>query len=175
MARATMPCRCSTTSATGDRVMYDGTAPRYEVRLFALSAMLIGFVLACANPNKDDDDDDDRDPVGIGDDDDDDDDDEDDQDADGDGLDDDEERELGTDPDDDDSDGDGFEDGEEVDADTDPLDDDDHPIDCGDLEPTGNGVGDVAENFEWTDQNGDTVRLHDHCEDVVLLVSAAFW
>ena len=44
-----------------------------------------------------------------------------------------------------------------------------------DIESSGDGIGDITDNFELTDQYGDTVRLHDFCERAVLLVSAAFW
>ncbi len=104
-------------------------------------------------------------------------------DSDNDGLSDAEEEEIGTDPENPDTDGDGFEDGEEVDGNTDPLDRKDRPyvggwpIDsCRDnIESTGNGIGDVAEQFRLLDQFGDTLRLHDFCNRTVLLVSSAEW
>ena len=104
-------------------------------------------------------------------------------DSDGDGLTDSEEEALGSDPDAADSDGDGWDDGEEVSGNTDPLAAQDHPYTGGwaigacrdELQATGNGVGDIAEDFALTDQFGDTVRLHDFCDRQVLLVSAAFW
>jgi peroxiredoxin len=40
---------------------------------------------------------------------------------------------------------------------------------------TGNGVGQVASDFELTDQHGETVRLHDFCGKAVLLVASAMW
>ncbi len=105
-------------------------------------------------------------------------------DSDGDGLCDADEVALGTDLDDPDTDGDGHADGEEAEAGTDPLDEGDYPYtggypidaDCrDDLVATGNGEGDVTDDFALTDQFGDTVHLHDFCAHAVLLVSAAFW
>lgn len=105
------------------------------------------------------------------------------QDSDGDGLTDSEEAELGTDSSNADSDGDGLSDFEEVEANTDPNDADDVPYAGGwaidacrdDIESTGNGVGDIVEDFELPDQFGDSLRLHDFCGKLVVLVSAAFW
>lgn len=105
------------------------------------------------------------------------------RDADGDGLTDLEEAELGTDPEAADTDGDGYDDAAELDGNTDPTDRRDHPYLGGwpidacrdDLQPTGNRVGDVAEDFELTDQFGETVRLHDFCGQEVLMVSSAMW
>jgi peroxiredoxin len=104
-------------------------------------------------------------------------------DADGDGLTFLEEREVGTDPGDPDSDGDGWDDAIEVDGNTDPTKRKDHPYQGGwamgacrhDVAPTGNDVGDVAEDFELEDQFGENLHLHDFCDREVLLVSAAFW
>ena len=105
-------------------------------------------------------------------------------DDDGDGLLTDDELALNTDPADPDTDGDGHLDGAEVEAGTDPLDIDDYPYrggygidgECRDsITSTGNGVGDIAENFNLIDQFGDGVKLHDFCARVVLLVSGAFW
>ncbi len=106
-----------------------------------------------------------------------------DADRDGDGLTDAEEADLGTDPDLADTDGDGWEDGEEVAGNTDPTAASDHPYTggwpigpCRDaLQATGNGIGQVAQDFALTDQYGDTVRLHDFCDQEVLLVSSALW
>jgi hypothetical protein len=106
-------------------------------------------------------------------------------DSDGDGLTDAEELELGTDPMNSDSDGDGFSDSEEQVAGTGPLDFNDHPYyggwpmdDCrNDVESSGSyQVGDIATNFELLDQYGkaERVRLHDFCDQTVLLVSSAF-
>ena len=104
-------------------------------------------------------------------------------DSDGDGLSDSEEEALGSDPNLADSDGDGWDDGEEVDGNTDPTRKNDHPYtggwaigDCrNDIEGTGTRPGDIVNQFELTDQYGDTVRLHDFCDREVLLVGAAFW
>ncbi len=106
-------------------------------------------------------------------------------DSDEDGLMDADEVGAGTDPSLADSDDDGHNDGAEVEQGTDPLDVDDHPykggwkIDgaCRDMEPesTGNEVGDIAANFELTDQYGDTVRLYDFCNRAIVLISGAFW
>ncbi len=43
------------------------------------------------------------------------------------------------------------------------------------MEPTGSSVGSVTDDFELTDQYGDTVRLHDLCGRAVLLVGSAEW
>ena len=104
-------------------------------------------------------------------------------DSDGDGLSDGEEDDLGTDPYDDDTDNDGYEDGEEVDANTDPTDSSDHPYSAGwPIDPCrwsisgyGNSVGQITTNFSAPSQTGDTVRVHDFCEQTVLLVSSAMW
>ncbi|MFT4627658.1 MAG: peroxiredoxin [Myxococcota bacterium] len=104
-------------------------------------------------------------------------------DSDGDGLSDAEEAAIGSDPQVADTDGDGWFDGDEVDQYTDPTDKKDHPYQGGwaigqcrhDLEGTGYAVGDVSMNFELKDQFGDTVKLHDFCDRVVLLVSSATW
>ncbi len=104
-------------------------------------------------------------------------------DSDGDGLSDEEEGELGLDPQSADSDGDGFDDGIEVDGFTDPLDATHHPYAGGwaidpcntTLEPSGNGVGQVTDNFALMDQHGEMVRLHDFCGREVLLVTSAMW
>jgi hypothetical protein len=103
-------------------------------------------------------------------------------DSDGDGLFDSEEDVLGSDPANADSDGDGWDDGEEVDTYTDPLDEADKPYEAGwqidacrnDTESTGSGVGDVIENFSFGDQFGETVHLHDFCDQVVMVVGAGF-
>ncbi len=104
-------------------------------------------------------------------------------DTDGDGLTDGDEIDAGTDPLAEDSDGDGFSDGDEVAGNTDPLDAEDTPYaggyqidDCRwDVESTGTAIGDIAPNFELTDQYGETVRLHDFCNQVVLLIGGAMW
>ena len=104
-------------------------------------------------------------------------------DADGDGLNIDQENALGTDPGNPDSDADGWTDGEEYTSATNALDDADHPYEGGwkidacrnDIEPTGEAEGQVADNFELTDQFSETVRLHDFCDQVVYVIFAAFW
>lgn len=103
-------------------------------------------------------------------------------DGDGDGLLDSEEVDLGSDPAVPDSDGDGYDDGDEVAQHTSPVDEADKPYQLGwridacrnDIEPSGVGVGDVAENYSWGDQFGETVKLHDFCDQVVLVVGAGF-
>ncbi len=109
-------------------------------------------------------------------------------DSDGDGLTDGQEITLhNTDPLDADTDGDGFNDGSEQSNGSSPTDAADYsyprgwPIgrDCRDsvegVEKRPYVAGDVAVNFELPDQDGNTVRLHDFCDQTVLLVSAAFW
>lgn len=106
-----------------------------------------------------------------------------DPDSDDDGLNDGDEVALGTDPQVTDSDGDGWEDGEEVSGYTNPLDSTDHALTGGwalgscrnSIVSTGTSVGDIAPNFAMMDQNGDTVRLHDFCDRVVLLDFSEFW
>ncbi len=104
-------------------------------------------------------------------------------DSDADGLLDDEERRLGTDPGLPDTDGDGYGDGDEMDQYTDPLNAADHPLEGGwdvgpcrfEIVPTGNAVGQIAEDFALADQfENDTVRLHDFCHKLVLLVSGSY-
>ena len=105
-----------------------------------------------------------------------------DADSDGDGLLDAEEAALGSDPAAADTDGDGYDDGAEVASNTDPLDADDKPYRAGwpidacrdDIEATGTRRGDVIENFTFGDQFGETLSLHDFCNQVVLLVGAGF-
>ena len=104
-------------------------------------------------------------------------------DVDGDGLLSTEEAVLGTDPYEADSDGDGTSDGDEVAWGTDPLDDDSRPYQGGwipgacreDVDATGDGVGQITDDFELEDQFGDLVSLHDFCDRAVLLVGSAFW
>jgi peroxiredoxin len=43
-----------------------------------------------------------------------------------------------------------------------------------DMNPTGNNVGDIAEDFALIDQYGDTVHLQDFCARPVLLEFSAF-
>ena len=72
--------------------------------------------------------------------------------------------------------------GEEVDQGTDPFNAYDVPYiggwkkdSCRDeVDPTGNGVGEVAEDFGLVDQYGDRVYLHDFCNRVVLIEFAGF-
>ena len=127
--------------------------------------LALGFALACAAAPEGADEDDNVDV-----------------DSDDDGLSDSEEDDLGTDADEPDSDGDGYDDGEEVDAHTDPSDGSDAPYQAGwtidacrdDITATGTDEGDVIENFEFPNQYGETVRLHDFCNQVVLVVGAGF-
>ena len=104
-------------------------------------------------------------------------------DTDNDGLSDgDEVNVYGTDPTTADSDGDGYSDGEEVESYTDPLTEADHPYLGGwpidacrmDVIPTGNDVGDIAENFTLLDQYGEYVRFHDFCNHTIFLIAGAF-
>lgn len=90
---------------------------------------------------------------------------------------------AGTDPLKSDSDGDGFDDGMELGSRTDPLSAAEHPYVRGwpmdfcrnEIESTGNGLGEITEDFELVDQDGGVVRLYDFCDHTVVLVSAAFW
>ena len=103
-------------------------------------------------------------------------------DSDRDGLLDDEEDVLGTDPALPDSDGDDWIDGDEVGSWTDPLDPDDHPYTGGwpigacrhSIQGSGWAPGFTAQQFALPDQYGDTVRLHDFCEQAVLLTAYSF-
>lgn len=103
------------------------------------------------------------------------------EDLDGDGLFD--EEAWGTDPNNPDSDGDGFMDGDEVDQGKDPMDPSSHPYtggwtidaDCNeDIDSTGNGVGQVAEDLVLQDQYGEDWRLHDFCGRTIMLEFAGF-
>jgi len=106
-------------------------------------------------------------------------------DSDGDGLTDAEEEELGSDPNEADTDGDGWDDLEEVEGNTDPTKKNDHPYEGGwaiadcrdDIDGDGDNsqVGNIADQFQLTDQFGDNVRLHDFCDREVVLIGAAFW
>jgi hypothetical protein len=101
-------------------------------------------------------------------------------DGDGDGLLDSDEIALGSDPAKTDSDDDGFDDGVEFDANTNPADAADKPYQAGwpinscrnDLTASGTEPGDVIENYAMVDQFGETVRVHDFCNQVVMLVGA---
>ncbi len=81
-----------------------------------------------------------------------------------------------------DEDGDGYTNAEEAEANSDPFDATDRPYfggwrkgDCRhDIVPTGDDVGQVAHDFALTDQYGDTVRLHDFCDRVVMLEFSGF-
>ena len=104
-------------------------------------------------------------------------------DSDGDGLTDEEEIARGLDPTSADTDGDGYSDGAEVNSFTDPTDPNDHPYSGGwpidscrhDLNPTGSfALGEVVQNYMFTDQFGETLRLHDFCNHVVLIEHAGF-
>ena len=102
--------------------------------------------------------------------------------ADGDGLDGCTEQELGTDPDSADTDGDGLSDGEEVDCVSDPLDGDEVCYACGwrhddpgDLVSTGDDVGDVVANMEFTDVCSEQVRLWDFAREYHILWVTASW
>jgi len=164
--------------------------PQYLGKPAPLEGELSDDEVATA-PQGDDDDDDDDDDDGhtdqgsSGDDDDDDDDTaiDPDLDSDGDGVTDVVELEWGGDPYDPDSDGDGWDDGEELDLGTNPLDSSSYPqegtwgIDscAGSITGQGNNVGQVADNFTLTDQNGDDLQLHDFCGRAVLLVASAMW
>lgn len=104
-------------------------------------------------------------------------------DSDKDGLLDLDESDYGTDPALADTDGDNYIDGDEISQGTDPLNSDDHPYLGGwgidrcrdDIIPTGDDVGQIADNFSLMDQFGETVRLWDFCARAVLLVSGAYW
>ena len=104
-------------------------------------------------------------------------------DLDNDGLLSDIEEEIGSDPLNDDSDGDGHLDGAEYDAGTDPNDFEDHPYMGGwqvnrcdsDPLPSGNGIGDVTQDFALSDQYGEEVSLYDFCNNTVLLVTGTYW
>ena len=82
-----------------------------------------------------------------------------------------------------DLDGDSYSNQQEWDGGSDPEDPDDIPykggwgkdMDCRfDMEPTGNAVGEIADNFALTDQFGDTVNLQDFCGRPLLLELTAF-
>ncbi len=99
-------------------------------------------------------------------------------DSDRDGLLDDEEADFGTDPNLPDTDVDGWVDGDELSSFTDPLDPDDHPYtggwpigacrDAHEGESTAWQVGAIVQNTAHPDQYGDTVRIHDFCEQAFL-------
>lgn len=114
-------------------------------------------------------------------------------DADGDGLADAAEAEYGADPSNPDTDGDGWQDGAEVEAGTNPAYAYSHPYEGGYYvgwcesppQPTGpTGVdegglsayqqGDVADNFEWRDQNGEYVSLYSFCGNLTVVQFSSF-
>ena len=82
-----------------------------------------------------------------------------------------------------DEDGDGISNGDELAAGSDAFDAEDVPYIGGwtkdaacrfDVQSTGNGVGQVADDFALVDQFGDTVHLHDFCGRGVLIEFSAF-
>jgi hypothetical protein len=93
------------------------------------------------------------------------------------------EEEIGSDPLNEDSDGDGHLDGSEYENGTDPNDASDHPYMGGwqvnrcetDPLPSGNGIGDVTQDFALTDQFGEEVSLYDFCKNTVLLITGTYW
>ena len=46
---------------------------------------------------------------------------------------------------------------------------------CASLEPTGSGIGDVAENWTLEDADGNPHSLHDFCGRVIYLKLGAQW
>jgi hypothetical protein len=103
-------------------------------------------------------------------------------DVDGDGLNECDELALGTDPYNEDTDGDGFADSEELDCVSNPLDPDEKCYACGwehndpgDLESTGNGVGDVMDSISLVDQCGEMVDLWDFYGEYHVLYLTAAW
>ena len=46
---------------------------------------------------------------------------------------------------------------------------------CASLSPTGNGLGDVAENWTLQDADGNSHSLHDYCGKVIYLKVGARW
>lgn len=104
-------------------------------------------------------------------------------DADGDGLSDGKELALGSNPSVPDSDGDGYTDGAEANVGANPADPADHPFQAGwemdacrnSVASTGNADGQVSDNFALLDQFGETVHLHDFCDQVVYVNFSAMW
>ena len=92
------------------------------------------------------------------------------------------EAQAGTDPNVADSDGDGINDKDEVEQGFDPLDAADKPYlggypvaRCDSLPAaTGNDVGEVTDDFNLLDQNGERVYLQDFCNSVVILEASNF-
>ncbi|MFT4627876.1 MAG: hypothetical protein ACI8PZ_006568 [Myxococcota bacterium] len=105
-----------------------------------------------------------------------------DADSDGDALLDCDELEMGLDPQLADSDADGFTDGEELDCISDPLDPDEACYACGwahndpgNLEHTGDDVGDTIANLELRDQCKEQVDLWDMAGEYHILYLTAAW
>ena len=82
-----------------------------------------------------------------------------------------------------DEDGDGFSNAEEAALGSDPRDDTDIPYKggwakdahCrGQVSPTGNDAGEIAEDFALVDQYGDAFHLHDFCDSVLLVEFSGF-
>lgn len=81
-----------------------------------------------------------------------------------------------------DEDGDGYSNGEEMDLGSDPEDASDIPYAGGwdkglcrdNVRPTGNDVGQIAEDFTLVDQFGQDWHLHDFCHEVVLVEFSGF-
>lgn len=48
------------------------------------------------------------------------------------------------------------------------------PLDCSTLKSTGLKVGDVAPNLVLADGEGRKVRLHDYCNDSVILIASEY-
>ncbi len=106
------------------------------------------------------------------------------QDRDGDGLTNADEAQWGSDPDDPDTDRDTYDDGVEVAQFTDPINGYDHPYTGGwridacrnDLgEGQSYAPGSIVPSWSLMDQNGDGVRIHDFCDQVVVLASSTEW
>lgn len=82
-----------------------------------------------------------------------------------------------------DEDGDGITNGEESELGSDPRNADDVPYaggwamdaHCrGDVQATGNGEGQIAEDFALVDQFGEEFHLHDFCDHVILVEFSGF-
>lgn len=105
------------------------------------------------------------------------------RDGDGDGLLDPDEAAAGSSPSNPDSDGDGYDDGEEVASHTDPTDGEDLPYELGwridgcrdAVEGAGYAEGEVVADTTLVDQLEEEVRIHDFCDQVVLLDFSAGW
>ena len=44
---------------------------------------------------------------------------------------------------------------------------------CNNLQPTGNGIGDIAENWTLKDAKGNDHSLHDYCGKVIIIEDAS--